>query len=214
MAYEAVPVVLTARRLVGTGEFPTWPGIQDSGLELEEADTGNIWRWTGAYWKQTHAHGRELVAENPYGVEHHYGVGAPNLVLDSLAVAKFTMLTSDTDLVLEQIFLQSNANIIEVEMWEGIASPAGGTVVTPTNLDRQSLEVFPGVHTQFVTSWQGGTKILAGSMLGTSQKTSFANGDRLINIRLKQDTLYGMNIINTDTTGGIKDTFVSWNIGH
>ena len=198
MPYRSVSVKPTDRWLVGdsslTKPTPEWDLATH---KLMEEDTGDRYLWTGTKWLRTHVAGVPITASNPYGATEFYSVGTGKITVLALSDIKFSMATPATgSIIFKQMFMQSAAGETTVTLYEDVSSVQNGTVYTPTNMDRLSAETFPGTYTQGILTPVGGTVVFQGVLLGDHQQGNFADGIRLINMKLKRNNLYYLDIHN------------------
>jgi len=147
---------------------------------------------------------------NPYPLTANYYLSTPVLAVAAGATEYFSVQTGDEDIVLISMNLQSASGETLVELYESTAV-TGGTVKAPVNTDLQSTLTFPATYTESTNLPTGNTLVLAGNLLGQSQAGNFADGSRLVNIRLKKNTLYTMWITNNAT--GNRDFSIEWVLG-
>ena len=181
-----------------------------AGQLIIEQDTGKVYEWSGFYWLLKSINGAIKTENNPYGVTAHYYISTPVIAVAGGASVYFGLETATTDIVLISMNLQSASGETEVGMYEGTTF-TGGTPVVPVNIDFQSLDVFPATYTSQTNAHTGGTLKLSGFLLGQNQAGSFADGSRLVNMRLKDSTIYTMQITNNEA--GSRDVNIEWVLG-
>ena len=201
MTYRSVSVTPTDRWLVGLStDIKPIPEASLATHHLLESDTGAIFFWSASKWIKTHADGKPVDWENPYGQTEEYNAGINKTSMPAGEHILFSLATpaSPEAVIFKQLSLQSASGETEVLLYEDVSTALGGTMIVPLNRDRQSINTFPGIYTEFVDSHVGGTLVFSGVLLGSLQGGTFADGTRLINMRLKPSNLYVLHVHNLD----------------